>query len=47
MDWYRSKYGDKRPLAVDCNGGRFSSECYSYVATVHRKIRNEKIQELE
>ena len=45
MDWYRSKYGDEGLLAVDCSGGRFSSECYSYVATVHRKMRNEKIQD--
>jgi len=45
IDWYRSKYGDEGLLAVDCSGGRFSSECYSYVATVHRKMRNEKIQD--
>ncbi len=45
IDWYRSKYGDEGLLAVDCSGGRFSSECYRYVATVHRKMRNEKIQD--
>lgn len=45
MDWYRRKYGDDGLLAVDCSGNRFSSECYSYVATVHRKMRNDKIED--